>query len=107
MEKKREIKISLTSQETEECRKFIREERCFPTKIGYILLEEKPLHPNLLYRLLIQEQFNDVGVFLVFRGGMSENATRLFLEHNENTNWDPGRIDRAITRAKLYYFYYN
>ena len=99
------VRMTLNPQEVEECLKFIREERCFPAKIGYILLEEKPLHPVFLLNLLIRERFDDMGVFLVFRGGMSENSTRLFLEHN--VNWDACRIDLAITRAKLYYFYHS
>lgn len=105
MEKRSDVRMSLTPEEAEELRKFIKENRHFPSKLGYILLEEKPLRPNHLYRLLVQEGFDDMGVFLVFRGGMSENSVRLFLEHT--INWDAGRIDQAITRAKLYYFYYS
>ncbi len=105
MEKRSDARVSLTHEEAEDLRKFIREERCFPAKIGYILLEEKPLRPHILLQLLIEERFDDVGVVLVFLGGISENAVRLFLEHE--ANWDALRIDWAITKTKNYYFYYS
>src|SRR3989338_3197783 len=105
MEKKRDVVESLTPQEAEEYRKFIKEERCFPAKIGYILLEEKPLHPGLLLWLLIQERFDDIGIAEVFMGGMSENAVRLFLEYY--AKWDTGRIDRAITQIKIHRYYHS
>ncbi|MEK7131746.1 MAG: hypothetical protein AAB797_03390 [Patescibacteria group bacterium] len=100
-----DVKEVLTPNETEELRKFIKENRHFPAKIGYILLEEKPLHPGLIMWLLVSERFDDIGIAMVFLGGMSENAARLLLEHY--AKWDAGRIDRAITKAKLYYFYYS
>lgn len=105
MEKRNDVKMALTPKEDGEYRKFIKEESYFPAKIGYILLEEKPLHPGLLLGLLIEERFDDVGVFLVFRGGMSENAVRLFLEHL--AKWDERRIDRAVTMTKNSYYYYS
>lgn len=105
MEKRSDVRMSLTPEEEEELRKFIKENRHFAAKIGYILLEEKPLHPVLLYRLLVQEQFNDDGVLLAFLGGMSEGATRMFLEHR--IDWATDRIEQAITRVKLYYYFYN
>ena len=105
MEKKRDVKESLTPQEVEEYRKFIKENRHFPAKLGYILLEEKPLHPGLIIWLIIMEDFNDIGIAEVFLGGMSENAVRLFLEHY--AKWDTGRIDRAITQIKIHRYYHS
>mgnify|MGYP001582178758 CR=1 FL=1 len=105
MEKRSDVKESLTPKEVEEYRKFIRAERRFPPKLGYILLEEKPLHPGLLLWLLTEEHFDDVGVVWVFLGGMSEIAVRLFLEHY--AKWDVGRIDRAIMIVKTGRMYYS
>lgn len=105
MEKRSDLKESLTPQEALELRKIIKENSWSPAKIGYIFYEEQPLHPGLLLWLLIEERFDDVGVFLVFRFAMTEDSTRTFLEHH--ARWNTGRIDRAITRAKLYYFYYS
>lgn len=103
-------KEELTSKEVEELRKFLKENRHLPAKIGYILLEEKPLHPGLLKSLLDLESFDDIGVVYVFLGGMSENAVRLlleYMEYPENKKWDKGRIDRAITQTKTGYFYHS
>ena len=108
MENRSDVKEALTPKEVEELRKLIKENRHSPAKIGYILLEEKPLHPGLLLWLLDLEYFDDVGKVLVFLGGMPEIAVRLLLEHMEypeNKKWDVGRIDRAITKAKNYYYY--
>jgi hypothetical protein len=105
MEKKGIVKMALTPKETDECLNIIEEYRKAPQVVGYIFLVIKPLHPDLLIWLLSEKRFDDVGIVLVFLNGMAEESVRLFLK--QRANWDNGRIDRAITRAKIYYFYYS
>lgn len=78
-----------------------------PATAGYILFVQKNTEWSEHLLELLQKEFDDVGVALALFGGLKCDSEKVTDALKRWTNWDNGRIDRAITRAKLYYFYYS
>lgn len=77
-----------------------------PAVIGYILLIERPTtDPEKIIELLEWNNFTDAGIALVLLGGMDYDNEKVGAALKSWAKWDDRRIDRALTKAKNYYFY--
>lgn len=98
---------ALSFSEEKTCLKTIRKYKLAPFIIGYIFFETNPINLRELVSLLQSEGFDDIGIALVFLGGMQECISDTAAVLKDITMWNEGRVELAVARAKLYYLYYS